>query len=102
VSTFGLEYNALTAGAQDWRDLAELMTDTSRGLADQPTSAIPASAQDAAASFLSAWSGFAGESAEIATGFAGALDATRSSYRSADDATDQRFAHLDGRLGPRR
>lgn len=102
MSSMGVEHDALVAGARDWRTLSRLMTTSARALADQGTAGIPSSAQGAARAFLSSWSGSASESAEIATGFAGALDATRDNYASADDATDRRFADLDGRLGPQR
>ena len=58
--------------------------------------------QDAATTFLSRWAGYAGESADIAEGFVGALHATSDDYSTTDDATDRQFSDLDGRLGSAR
>lgn len=102
MSQVGVEYNSIRAGVQDWRALSQMMTRTSGSLADQTISAIPPTARTAAQAFLTAWAGYAAESADIATGFAGALEATQNNYTRADDEADRRFADLDGRLGPAR
>ena len=60
------------------------------------------SVQASAATFLERWSGYAGESADIAEGFSGALKATLNDYTTAEDANDRQFSDIDGRLGPAR
>ncbi|GAB2456495.1 hypothetical protein GCM10027062_40900 [Nocardioides hungaricus] len=102
MSTLGVEQPALAAGSADWRALAELMTGSSRELGDQSTAGLASSVQGAAASFLAAWSGYAEESAAIATGFADALDAAGRDFWRTDQGAGEELTDLDGRLGPRR
>lgn len=102
MSTMGVEGNALRTGSADWARLSELMTSTSGSVGEASTAGLAPSVQGAAAAFLSAWSGYAGESAAIATGFSGALDAASDDFTNRDDEADQRFSQLDSRLGPAR
>lgn len=102
MSILGVDYAAISRGGRDWEQLAELMSETSRDLADQGVGALPPSVQGAASSFLRAWAGYAGESSAIATGFAGALDARVADYRGTDQRVDGQLTELDGRLGPAR
>lgn len=102
MSVLGAEYDPLVATAEDWRSLASLMTGTSRDLAGQGTGSLPPSVQGAASSFLSAWSGYAEESAAIAEGFAASVDARVTDYSGADDGSRDQMTDLDGRLGPAR
>lgn len=102
MSQMGLEYDAIRTAVGDWQRLDELMTTSRRALADASTGALPPSVQGAASGFLTAWAGYAGESAAIAAGFAQALDATSLDFAGTDEADGARWQQLDGRLGPAR
>lgn len=102
MSQMGLEYNAIRTAVGDWERLEELMTTSRRALADASTGALPSSVQGAASGFLTAWSGYAAESAAIASGFAEALDATSLDFAGTDEADGAHWQQLDGRLGPQR
>jgi hypothetical protein len=102
MSISGLEYSAMLRSIADWQRLDQLMTSSKSALGTASTSGLPPSVQAAGALFLERWSGFAGESAVIARGFAEALSAASDDYRTTDDSVDQRYAELDGRLGPER
>ncbi len=102
MSVSGLEYDAIRRSIADWQRLDQLMTGSKAALEAASTAGLPPSAQPAGTLFLERWSGFAGESAVIARGFADALTAASDDYLTTDDSVDQRFAELDGRLGPER
>ena len=102
MSTMGVELNAIKAASGDWDRLHELMTTSQRSLADASTGALPPAVRGAASSFLSAWAGYAGESAALASGFSDALDATAADWTGTDEADAARWDTLDGRLGPSR
>lgn len=100
MSISGLELNLMRQSISDWKHLDELMTGSEKALSTASTAGLPPSVQPAGALFLERWSGFAGESAAIARGFADALSAASDDYLTTDDSVDERFAQLDGRLGP--
>jgi hypothetical protein len=100
MSVSGFELNLMRQSISDWQRLDELMTSSKTSLSRASTAGLPPSVQPAGALFLERWSGFAGESAAIAKGFADALTAASDDYLTTDDSVDQRFAELDGRLGP--
>lgn len=102
MSVSGIEYNAMSRSITDWEHLDQLMTGSKSALSTASTAGLPPSVQPAGALFLERWSGFAGESALIARGFAGALTAASDDYLNTDDSVDQRYTQLDGRLGPTR
>lgn len=102
MSQLRLEHAALRTGGQQWRALQELMATTSRDLEGAPVAGLPPAVQPAGTTFLSRWAGYAGQSAEIAGGFAGALAAAQDDFLRTEDATDRRFSDLDGRLGSAR
>lgn len=78
------------------------MESAARDLRSASASSLPPSVQAAATTFLTRWAGYAGESAAIARGFVGALQATSNDYSTSDDAADRQFSDLDGRLGSAR
>lgn len=98
----GLEYAALRGGDRDWSRLAELMDRTRDELADAPVAALAPGVQGAARGFLAAWSGYAGDSAEIAYRMGDALSLLADDVTSTEEERREAFARLDGRLGPRR
>lgn len=102
MSEMGIELGSLRAGSRDWSELSERMTTTATYFEQASGFSLGDSVQVAATSFLDAWAGYAGESAAIATGFSEALTAAADSYGQSDDAADQGFGDLDGRLGPAR
>lgn len=102
MSGLGLEYDELGRGDQDWSRLAELMRTTGSDIEGASTNGLPPSVQAAATTFLSAWSGYAGESAAIADGLAGALRAIGNDVFATEAEREQEFGRLDSRLGPAR
>ena len=91
---------AVTIG--QWQHLEELMRDTGADLAAGSTSGFAPSVRGAAATFLAAWAGYAGESAELADGFVRALGSTDRLYAQTDTLSAAELDRLDGRLGPAR
>ena len=102
MSQMGLEYNALHRGSERWTSLGELLEETARDLGSAPTSGLAPDCRGAARGFLEAWEGYAGESAAIVRGFAGALDEVAARTSSTDDDTRGEMQTLDSRLGPAR
>lgn len=100
--SFTVEWTDVLKGKADWGVLAEQMDETSTALSGASTSGMPPSVLPSARAFLDAWSGFAGESSTLATGFADALQASMDQYGDADAQAGDRYADLDGRLGPAR
>ncbi|MBS45177.1 MAG: hypothetical protein CMH83_18805 [Nocardioides sp.] len=96
-----VEQARLRQGSTRWDELAGLMRTTSTELGDASVAGLPPRVQDAASRFLARWSGWAGQSDEIAAGFATALDDAASSYLTADSDAAQAVDVLDGRIGPR-
>lgn len=99
MSMMGVEYSAMQASIADWADLAERMDTLGGDLADTGTAGLPESVQGAAAAFLTAWSGYASDSAEIARNFSACLQACSDNYLQADAEATARFDDLDGSLG---
>ncbi|MEO5661947.1 MAG: hypothetical protein ABIR39_01570 [Nocardioides sp.] len=97
--TTGMEYGAMGSAAQDWRDISELMDGTVGKLSGASTGSFAPSVQPAAKAFVTAWQDFGRDSADIATGFAEALELNVSDQRAIDEAVRDGF---DGRLGPAR
>ncbi|WP_181309525.1 hypothetical protein [Nocardioides campestrisoli] len=85
-----------------WEELEALMKDAGQELSGAPVGGLGSSARGAARSFLTAWSGYAGESREIAAGFVTALQATATDFSGTDQGQAHDFSNLDGRLGPER
>lgn len=102
MSTFGLEAEVLRQAGLRWRELGELMDRTSQDLSAAPVTGVAAEVRHAATAFLTAWSGFAEESAEIAEGFATALAATADGALLTDRAVGETLQGLDARIGPQR
>lgn len=96
------QMESLRRGTEGWEAQETLMETSSRELGGASSAALPPSVQGAATTFLTRWAGYAGESAAIAQGFVGALQATSDDYSTTDDAVDRQFSDLDGRLGPAR
>ncbi|GAA1916270.1 hypothetical protein [Nocardioides hwasunensis] len=96
------QMETLRRGTTAWESQEELMDATARALGGASSAALPPSVQAAATSFLTGWAGHAGESAEIARGFVGALQATADDYSTSEDAVDRQFSDLGARLGPAR
>lgn len=102
MSELGIEYGQVDKAAALWDDLSALMAESERDLSTASTAGLGSSVQSAATAFLTAWSGYAGESADIATGFGDALRARVADYRGTDQGSRDDFTNLDGRLGPAR
>jgi hypothetical protein len=102
VSGLGLEYGEIGRGDEDWSRLGELMRTTEGELRDAPTSGLAPSVQGAATGFLTAWSGYAAESAAIADGLAGALRLLVGDVRATEEQRQEEFSRLDSRLGSAR
>ena len=102
MSQMGLEYNALRAGSERWASLGELLEETARDLGAAPTSGLTPECQGAARAFLSAWEGYAGESAAIVDGFSTALEEVAARTAAVDSGTRGDMEALDSRLGPAR
>lgn len=98
----GLEYAALSRGDENWSRVAELLRRTRSELADADTSGVAPGVRGAASSFLSAWAGYAAESAAISDGMAGALEVMVGDLQSTEQARQSAFRDLDARLGPQR
>lgn len=98
----GLEYNALRAGSERWSGLGELLGETARDFGSAPTTGLALEAQGAARAFLSAWEGYAGESAAIVEGFSTALEEVAARTAATDSSTRGEMDALDSRLGPAR
>ncbi|ANH38175.1 hypothetical protein I601_1744 [Nocardioides dokdonensis FR1436] len=102
MSQMGMEYNALRAGSRRWAALGELLDETAKDFGAAPVAGLAPDCQGAATSFLSAWQGYAGESAAIVEGFATALEEVVGSTTETDSATGSGFETLDSRLGSAR
>ncbi|WP_101523457.1 hypothetical protein [Nocardioides houyundeii] len=100
--TIGWEYDPLVAGAVKWDDLGTLLQDSAKDLGSASTGGLAPGVQGAANSFLTAWQGYAGESAAIAAGMAGALRASVSDVQGTDGEQSGGYSALDSRLGPSR
>lgn len=98
MSHLGLEHNRMRQGAEAWDRLAGLMDDSAGDLESASVAGLAASVQGSARSFLNAWHGYAGESAEIARGMGEALRATSTDAGEIDDATAELFDRLDVHL----
>lgn len=96
------DLQSLRQGTTGWESQERLMDSTARAFESASSSALPPSVQSAATTFLTRWSGYAAESAAIAQGLVGALQATANDYTTSEDAVDRHFSDLDGRLGPSR
>ena len=96
------DLQALRLGTAGWESQERLMDATATALRGASVGALPPSAQSAATTFLTRWTGYAEESSAIAQGFLGALRATANDYSTADDQADREFSDLDSRLGPAR
>jgi hypothetical protein len=99
---YGIDPGSIPTAVTKWEDVGELMTTTKTELAGQSPIGFAPSVQGAASAFLTAWSGFAGESRAIADGFVSALQSTQSSYGRSDQLSAGELDRLDGRLGPAR
>jgi hypothetical protein len=99
---YGVTAGPLTTTATQWDGLEELMTTSQGELAGASSGGFPPSVQGAAATFLAAWAGYAGESSTIASGFADALRSTQTLYGQGDRMSEAELRRLDGRLGPAR
>ncbi len=95
----GLEYGSLASGVEDWTRLGELMRSTGSELDDASTAGLAPTVQGAAQSFLTAWSGYAGESAAISEGLSEALGLLTTDVTATEEELTARFGTLDGRLG---
>ena len=102
MSHMGLEYNALRAGSERWASLGELLEETARDLGAAPTGGLAPECQGAARALLSAWEGYAGESAAIVDGFSTALEEVAARTAAVDSSTSGDMEALDSRLGPAR
>lgn len=102
MSGLGLEYGEIGRGDLDWSRLAELMRTIGSDLDGATAHGLAPSVQGAATGFLSAWCGYADESAAIADGLAGALRALRNDVLATEAERQQEFGRLDSRLGPAR
>lgn len=78
------------------------MATTQTELADAPVTGLASGVQGAASAFLSAWSGYAGESAAICEGMGEALRLLVHDVTATDEQRQAAFSRLDGRLGPQR
>ena len=99
---YGVTPGSLTTTATQWDRVEELMASSQGELAGASSGGFPPSVQGAAATFLSAWAGYAGESGTIASGFAEALRSTQTLYGQGDQMSEADLNRLDGRLGPAR
>lgn len=85
-----------------WGEQADEMEKTSKEIAGLSVSGLAPSVQHVASSFLEAWSGYAQESADIASGFADAINATADHINDVDEVSKSWLNRLDGHLGPTR
>jgi len=97
--TLGMDYGAMAGASQEWRDISELMDGTKDKLSGASSGVFAPSVQGAATAFVVAWQGFARDSADIATGFAEALEVNVYDQQAVDEVVRDGF---DGRLGPAR
>ncbi len=102
MSGFGMEYGAIGRGDEDWARLAGLMRDTQGEFAGASTSGLAPSVRGAADAFLTAWAGYAGESASIGDGLSDALRLLLGDVTATEQQREAEFRDLDGRLGPQR
>lgn len=100
MSTIGIESNAVERGIDEWRRIGERMATLSVDIAEYDLGGVPSSVTGAARSFLTSWSQVAGESADIAVGFADALQATLDDHRTQDEGAAGEFSDLDGSVRP--
>jgi hypothetical protein len=91
---------ALRNAVDGWEQVEPLMRSTSGDFATASVSALAPSVQSAATTFLSAWKGFADESAAIVGGFAEQLTAFTNDMVGVEDGVKTNFDSLDARLGP--
>ncbi|QWZ07593.1 hypothetical protein KRR39_19540 [Nocardioides panacis] len=99
---YGVTAGSIPLTTEQWRSLQELMVATQDGLAAESPSGFAPSVRGAAATFLAAWTGYAGESSTLADGFVRALGSTDSLYGRTDALSEVELGRLDGRLGPAR
>ena len=99
---YGVTTGSLAVTTGQWRTLQELMHTTQTGLAGESPAGFAPSVTGAAATFLAAWAGYAGESSALADGFVKALGSTGSLYARTDALSETGLTRLDGRLGPAR
>lgn len=97
---FGWDPSTAAATATRWDELSEMMARTKTDLGGASTSGFAPSVAAAASGFLKSWSGFAGESSDIAAGFSTALHDSSQLYDQTDQASHKEFQAIDGRLGP--
>jgi hypothetical protein len=102
VTGYGLGPSTIPWAVARWEDLGELMEKTRSELGDAGTAGLAPSVRTAAAAFLTAWSGYAGESRAMADGFVAALHTTDATYTGRERLTEEQLKNLDGRLGPAR
>lgn len=102
MTGYGLGPSTMPWAIGRWEDLEELMEKTRSELAGAGTGGLAPSVQAAAAAFLTAWSGYAGESKAMADGFVAALHTTDATYTGRERLTEEQLKNLDGRLGPAR
>ncbi len=102
MAGYGLGLSSVSWAIQSWEDLEELMEKTRSELATESATGLAPSVQAAASSFLTAWSGHAGESRAMADGFVAALHSTDVRYTGQETLTEEQLKNLDGRLGPAR
>ncbi|QIK77087.1 hypothetical protein [Nocardioides piscis] len=94
-----IDYDSLAGASQEWRDLGELMDDTADRLSSATPGVFAPSVRGAAAAFLSAWQGFARDSAGVANGLADALELNVDDQRAVDDVVRDGFDFLLGPAG---
>lgn len=102
MSVTGIEYNQMRSASTAWGEQADEMEKTSKELAGLSVSGLAPSVQHVASSFMEAWSGYAHESADIASGFADAISTTADHINDADEVSKSWLDRLDGHLGPTR
>lgn len=100
--TYSIEYEIVSQTATSWDELGDLLGESERDLRGASVDSLGPGVQGAGRRFLRAWAGYAGESREIADGFAEALRGITGEARATDTAQEVDYATLDGRLGPQR
>ncbi|WP_299055969.1 hypothetical protein [uncultured Nocardioides sp.] len=96
MSTQGLEYNSLRGAVRDWRSVRERMTTLSSDMAGYDPGGLPASVQGEAQRFLDSWSDLAAESADLAGGYADAVQATLDDFTGEDELSASEIGDLEG------
>lgn len=93
---------SVLSAAERWTEAAELASTASSLLGGESPYGMGSRVWPAATAFLSAWAGYATESAAIAAGYADALEGIVHDLASTDATNRERFEDLDSRLGPER